>query len=321
MNFLIGNTPLIRIHYEYQGKPNYIYTKLEYYNVTGSIKDRIAYQMIDTAKKEGVLKKGMPIIEATSGNTGISFAAMGAYYKHPVIIFMPDWVSCERKKLMELYGAEVHLISKEEGGFEACIKKADKLAKDINGFRPQQFENEINTLTHYQTTAKEIETDLDEVPGRVISGIGTGGTLMGLGKYLKEIYPTIQVIAMEPEESPLITKGYTGNHELEGIGDDFLPRLVELDAIDDTILISSKDARKMAQKLASSLGLGVGITSGANVLASILTNGDKKSVTVCPDDAKKYLSTPLMKMDKTSSIVDEIILLNFEIVGTEKFTL
>lgn len=321
MNFLIGNTPLIRIHYKYQGTTNYIYTKLEYFNVTGSIKDRIAYEIIHDAKKKQILKDGMPIIEATSGNTGISFAAIGAYYKHPVIIFMPDWVSKERKQLMELYGAQVHLVSKEEGGFETCIKKADILSKEINGFRPQQFENEINTKTHYEMTAQEIISCLDETPGRFISGIGTGGTLMGIGKHLKKEYPNIQVIAMEPQESPLITKGYTGAHGLEGIGDDFLPELVELDVIDNTILIASSDACKMAQKLASSLGLGVGITSGANILASILYNGEKKSITVCPDDAKKYLSTALMDVTKQSSIVDEITLLNFEIVGTDKISL
>ena len=293
MKRLIGNTPCVKLYYRFKNKIDYIYIKLEYFNLTGSIKDRIALRIIKKAKENKLLKENMPIIEATSGNTGISFAAIGAYYHHPVIIFMPDWVSIERVQLMKLYGAKVYLISKEEGGFQECIRRAKEMAQEQKGFCPCQFENQENSRAHYETTGKEILETVKEEIGGFVSGIGTGGTLMGVGKCLKESNPNIKVIALEPKEAPLLTKGYSGNHLLEGIGDDFIPEIIDRKLIDQTILIDSKDALAMAKKL-SHIGLGVGITTGANVLASILTNGKKKNVTVCPDDSKKYLSTQLV---------------------------
>jgi len=316
MEGLIGNTPMIKINYEINGQIKSIYTKLEYYNLTGSIKDRIAYYIIGKAKVNKVLREGMPIVEATSGNTGISFAAIGAYFKHDVHIFMPDWVSVERKKIMEMYGAHVHLISKGEGGFLKCIEEADKLAIKLNGFRPNQFNNYDNVLAHYETTGKEIIEKLSDIK-YFVSGIGTGGTLMGIGKRLKE--KGIKIYALEPDSLPVITKGIKdGEHKIEGIGDEFIPDILDLNLIEDVFLINDLDSINMARKLASVLGLGVGISSGANFLASILLNvkGNGKVVTVFPDDNKKYLTTVLSEKidDNPNFLSNKIKLINYELV-------
>ena len=232
-NNIIGNTPMIKIYYQYKGKIKYIYSKLEFYNLSGSIKDRVAYYMIKKAKERGQLKENMPIIEATSGNTGISLSALGAYFKHPVYIFMPDWVSKERIKIMEMYGANVTLISKEEGGFTRCIQEAENLAKKLNGFLTNQFSNRDNVLAYYETTGEEI-SKMIEVKG-FITGIGTGGTLVGIGKKLKQKY-NASIYAIEPKNMSLIKMGTTGSHKIEGIGDEFIPDIVDLTLIDDILL-------------------------------------------------------------------------------------
>ena len=301
MNKLIGNTPIIKIKYKYKynNKEKYIYVKLEQYNLTGSIKDRIALYIIEEENKKGVLKKNMPIIEATSGNTGISFSAIGAKLNHPVYIFMPDWVSKERIKLMENYGAKVKLISKESGGFKKCIELADELSNKIKGYRPNQFSNYLNTECHYKYTANEI---LEELKGKEIgafvSGIGSGGTLMGISRRLKEIYPNILIGVVEPIQMPLLTNGkIIGNHKIEGIGDDFIPDLVDTSIIDKVFDIDDEDAINMARIINKKLGLGVGISSGANLLGAILLSEytNKEVVTIFPDDNKKYLTTDLTK--------------------------
>ena len=199
-NKIIGNTPMIKIIYKYNDKIKKIFVKLEYFNLTGSIKDRVAFYIINNAKKRGILKEGMPIIEATSGNTGIALSAIGTYYKHPVYIFMPDWASKERIKLMEMYGAKVFLFSREEGGFIRCVKEAEKLSKELDGFLANQFANEDNYLAHYETTGEEILNQIPEKIGGFVSGIGTGGTLMGIGDKLKEKYNSIYLTAIEPEK-------------------------------------------------------------------------------------------------------------------------
>ncbi len=299
---VIGNTPMIKIKYRYKGKENYIYAKLEMFNITGSIKDRVAYYIIKNAKEKGSLKDNMPIIEATSGNTGISLSALGAYYKHPVYIFMPDWASKERIELMKLYGASITLISKEEGGFIKCVEEAKNLAQKLNGFLANQFENEDNILAHYETTGKEILEQLEgKKIGGFVSGVGTGGTLMGIGKRLKEIDNEIKIYALEPEKMPILSNGkILGQHKIEGIGDDFVPdifkrntRIIEK----DILLINDDDAINMARKLAKELGLGVGISSGANFIGAVLAqkNLEGEMVTVFADDNKKYLSTDLGK--------------------------
>lgn len=312
---LIGNTPMIKIKYKYKGVENYIYAKLEYYNLTGSIKDRIAYYILDKAIKDGELKDDMILVEATSGNTGISLSAIGAYLKHKVYIFMPDWVSKERLDLMKLYGANVILISKEEGGFKKCIELAKEFAAKNNGFLLNQFSNKYNVDAHYESTAKEIIDKIDV--DCFISGIGTGGTLMGIGKRLKEKYSS-DIYALEPDTMSIIKTGNITGHKIEGIGDDFIPDIVDLDLIKDIILVNDMDAINMSKKISKELGIGVGISSGANMIGSILLKemGYNNVITVFPDDNKKYLSTDLTKdiKLKENNISSKVELLDYEVV-------
>jgi cysteine synthase A len=318
MEELIGNTPMVRIDYEYKGNFRSVYVKLEQYNLTGSIKDRVAYYMIVKAKEKGILKDGMPIIEATSGNTGISLAALGVYYNHPVYIFMPDWVSSERLKLMKLYGANVTLFSKEDGGFKRCIQEASKLTKKINGYYIDQFSNTNNILAHYETTGKEIIDQLSNIGG-FVTGIGTGGTLMGIGKRIKETYPDAKICALEPEKMSLIKKVSVGSHKIDGIGDEFIPELVDLDFIEDIVLINDEDAINMARKLSKYLGIGTGISSGANLIAAIILNEsiEGNMVTVFADDSKKYLSSDLSKeIDENELFIsNQINLITYQVIN------
>ena len=289
---LIGNTPMTEIKYLYNGEEKNVHVKLEYYNYSGSIKDRVIYHILSNAKKSGILKEGQPVIEATSGNTGIALASIGALLNHPVHIFMPDWVSKERQSLIKMYGAAVHLVSREEGGFKAAIEKATELAKEIDAFKTDQFNNLQNIDAHYYGTAEEILKQYPNVDS-FVSGIGTGGTLMGIGKKLKEVKDA-KIYGLEPSTLPLITKGISiGTHKIEGIGDDFIPSIVDLDLLSKIITIDDKDAINMAKKLSRELGLGVGISSGANFLAAVLLNETGNIVTVFPDDNKKYISTEL----------------------------
>ena len=315
MKNLIGNTPLIKIKYEYKGIIRNMYAKLEYYNYTGSIKDRIAEYIIKESIEDGSLKEDMPIIEATSGNTGISFSALGRLYNHDVHIFMPDWVSSERINIMKLYGAKVYLVSKEDGGFKECIRRADELAKELNGFRPNQFDNEKNVLAHYNTTGVEIIDKIKNI-NAFVNGIGTGGTLMGVGKRLKEFNNKIKIIAIEPDSLPILSKGIDGgSHKIEGIGDDFIPSLVDKKMIDKIIEINDEDAINMSRLLAKKFGLGVGISSGANFLGCVLSEIDD-TVTVFTDDLKKYLSTDLSKNinENKNLISNNIKLISLELV-------
>ncbi len=314
----IGNTPLIKIDYEYKGKHKYIYTKLEYYNLTGSIKDRVAYYIISKAKERGELKEGMPIIEATSGNTGIALAALGTYYNHPVYIFMPDWVSKERINLIKNYGANIILFSREDGGFIRCVDEAKKMAEKENAFLANQFASQDNFLAHYETTAEEFIKQVPEEIYGFVSGVGTGGTLMGTGKRLKEKFEKLQIVAIEPDKMPIISQGkIIAQHKIEGIGDDFVPDLVDKNSIDDIILVNDDDAINMSRRLANELGLGVGISSGANLIGSILLNEkiSKPIATVFADDNKKYLSTDLTKdIDENESFIsNQIKLMGYEI--------
>ena len=321
MNFekLIGNTPMINIKYEYQGKKKNIYVKLEMFNLTGSIKDRVAYYIIKNAKRRGLLKENMPIIEATSGNTGISLSALGTYYNHPVYIFMPDWASEERVKLMESFGANLILVSKEDGGFIRCVEEAKKMAEEKNGFLSNQFANKDNFQAHYETTGNEILEQIPENIGGFVSGVGTGGTLMGIGTKLKEKFKSLKIVAIEPETMPIISQGKKiSQHKIEGIGDDFVPDLIDKSKIDDIVLINDDDAINMSRKLAKELGLGVGISSGANFIGSVLLNEklEYPVVTVFADDNKKYLSTDLSKnIDQNNKFIsNHIKLLNYEII-------
>ena len=299
----IGNTPMIEIDGTFKGQAYKVYAKLEMYSLTGSIKDRVAYYMLEEGRKKGLLKEGTPIVEVTSGNTGISLSALGAYYGYPVDIFMPSWASEERKQIMQSYNAHLHLVSKEEGGFAECFKRAKAFSLAHQAYYPDQFANNANYLAHYETTGKEILAQVPEEIGGFVSGVGTGGTLMGISARLKTKYPNLKVGVLEPYMMPLISKGkILGPHKIEGIGDDFIPPLFQKEAVDEIFLIKDEDAIKVSQMLAQK-GFGVGISSGANLLASVLlaTKILKPVVTVFPDDLEKYLSTDLVKEAKNIS--------------------
>lgn len=314
---LVGNTPMIKIDYEYEGKVGSIYTKLEYYNYSGSIKDRIALYIIQKARENGDLAEGQAIVEVTSGNTGISFSAIGALFGHDVHIFMPDWVSLERRNLIEMYGAHVHLVSKEEGGFKKALELAEEFALKNNAFRPLQFDNPLNVEAQYKTTGKEI---IDAVPNAnaFVSGIGTGGTLMGIGKRLKDNNPDSKIIALEPSTLSILKMGMEeGSHLIEGIGDDFIPGIIEQDLIDDIVLIHDCDAINMSKRIAKEFGLGIGISSGANFLASVLMDSDELTIaTVFADDNKKYITTRLSEEidDNPELFSNKIKLIGFEAI-------
>lgn len=319
INNILGNTPIIKINYIYNNKRKSIYSKLEYYSLTGSIKDRVAYYILKNAKERGELKDNMPIIEATSGNTGIALAALGSYYNHPVYIFMPDWVSKERISLIECYGAKVILISKEEGGFIKCVEESKKLAKKLNGFLANQFSNHDNILAHYEITGNEVIIQVPDEVGAFVSGIGTGGTLMGTSMRIKEKYPDLLTVALEPDKMPLLSGGkIMKQHKIEGIGDDFIPDLVDKQKIDRIIKIDDEDAINMSRLISKELGIGVGISSGANMIASVLIADeiDTNVVTVFADDNKKYLSTDLSKeIDNNENFIsNKIKLIDYEII-------
>ena len=317
MQNLIGNTPMIKINYEYNGKKGSIYSKHEYYNYTGSLKDRIALYILQKEKENGNLAEGQTIVEVTSGNTGISFSAIGAFLNHEVHIFMPDWVSVERRNLIEMYGAHVHLVSKEEGGFKKALELAEEFAIKNNAFRPLQFDNPLNTQAQYNTTGKEI---LDKVPdiNAFVSGIGTGGTLMGIGKRLKDNNPDSKIFALEPSTLSILKMGMDeGSHLIEGIGDDFIPSIVDRDLIDDIVLIHDCDAINMSKRISREFGLGIGISSGANFLASVLMDSDDlKIATVFADDNKKYITTKLSEKvdDNPELISNQIKLIGFDVI-------
>lgn len=303
---LIGDTPILEISLKYKGEPRIIYAKAEYYNLTGSIKDRIAFHILEKAYCDGKIKEGDLIIEATSGNTGISFSAIGGYLGHDVTICMPDWMSEERKKLVRSYGANIELVSKEEGGFLGSIKKGDDYAaSNENVFLPHQFSNKDNCQAHYESTGQEIWSQLSnigKVPDAFVAGVGTGGTIMGVGKFLKEKNPNIKLHPVEPAESPTLSTGWkVGSHRIEGISDEFIPEILELEKLDQIIPVNDGDAIIMAQKISKKLGIGVGISSGANFIAAIIAQdklGENSTIaTIFSDDNKKYLSTDLMRQE------------------------
>ena len=314
---LVGNTPMIKINYEYESEKRSIYTKLENYNYSGSIKDRIALYIIQKERENGNLQEKQSIVEVTSGNTGISFSAIGALFGHPVHIFMPDWVSIERRKLIEMYGAHVHLVSKKDGGFKKALKLAEEFAKKNNAYRPLQFDNELNIEAQYKTTGQEIINSVPDI-NAFVSGIGTGGTLMGVGKRLKDNNPNSKLFALEPSTLSILKMGMDeGDHMIEGIGDDFIPSIINRDLIDDIVLIDDLDAINMSKRIAREFGLGIGISSGANFLASVLMNSDDfKIATVFPDDNKKYITTKLSEnIDEDSNLLsNKIKLIDFEVI-------
>lgn len=323
---LIGNTPMLEISYTYKNEPRRIFVKCENYNLTGSIKDRMALYIIHKAYEKGLLKKGDTIVEATSGNTGISFSAIGKAFGHPVKIIMPNWLSKERMDIIKSLGAEIILVSKEEGGFLGSIELSRKMAAaDDSIFLPRQFENLFNCEAHEKTTAKEIWMQMqskDMAPDAFVAGVGTGGTIMGIGNYLKKRNPFIKIHPLEPAESPTLSTGYkVGSHRIQGISDEFIPAIVELQKLDEIIKVSDGDSILMAQKLARQLGLAVGISSGANFLGAIeiqnKTGSNNNVVTVFSDSNKKYLSTDLLKEEpvKESYLSPDVELIDYTSLG------
>jgi len=320
---MIGNTPLLQIDFEYKGTRRKIYAKAEYMNLTGSIKDRMALHILSKAYENGHLKEGYLIAEATSGNTGIAFSAVGSALGHEVKIFMPNWMSSERINLIKSFGADIHLVSKEEGGFLGSIKMADDMkAENDQVFLPHQFSNDDNPGAHYLTTGPEIWEQMKSVgaePDAVVAGVGTGGTIMGIGRYLKEQKTDVKLYPMEPESSPTMSTGYqVGAHRIQGISDEFIPEIVKLDQLDDIIKVDDGDGIVMAQMLSQELGLGVGISSGANFIAALkaqeLLGGEANVVTLFSDDSKKYLSTDLMRNEP---IKDTFLSSNVKLKGVK----
>ena len=298
---LIGNTPIMEIK-KIEKELNlqaHLYVKIESHNPGGSIKDRIAYGMIKKLEDEGKLKEGSVLIEPTSGNTGIGIALIGAVKGYKVIIVMPENMSIERRKMITAYGAEVRLTKKEEG-MSGSIKEAQRLVKEIpNSYILSQFDNKDNPYSHYLSTAKEIYKDLKDID-YFVSGIGTGGTITGVGKYLKEQNKNIKIIGVEPLESNVINGGKSGPHLIQGIGAGFIPQNLDLNLVDEVIDIKGLEAVKYAKMLCQKEGLFVGISSGAALAGGIeiakrKENKDKNIVVILPDNGDRYLSTVLFE--------------------------
>jgi len=321
---LVGNTPLLAIRYRYRGNERLIHAKAENLNMTGSIKDRMALHILRHAYESGELTPGMPIFEATSGNTGISIAALGRALGHPVSIFMPDWMSRERIELIQSLGARIELVSKADGGFLGSIERAEAAAETAGGFLPRQFSNEDNIAAHEQTTGPEIWWQLvfnRLQPQALVAGVGTGGTVMGAGRYLRSRLSDIKLYPLEPANSPTLSTGHkVGKHRIQGISDEFIPSIVDLEQLDEVVAVDDGDAIVLAQRLAGELGIGVGISSGANFLGAVQVQdqlgGDAVVATVFPDDNKKYLSTDLLREEP---VHDDFLGPQIKLLGFDSF--
>ncbi len=299
---LIGNTPLLELVHleeEYQTKAK-IYAKLEYFNATGSVKDRIAREMILDAEERGVLQKGATIIEPTSGNTGIGLAAVGTARGYRVIIVMPETFSIERRKLIKAYGAEI-VLSEGSKGMPGAIAKANELAEEIPGsFIPAQFDNPANWRAHYKTTGPEIYDALDGDVDIFIAGVGTGGTLTGTGKYLKELLPGVEVVAVEPDSSAVLSGEPAGKHGIQGIGAGFIPKVLDTNIYDKVVRVTTENAIETSAHFSRKEGVLVGISAGAALWAALEEakkeeNEGKNIVVILPDSGDRYLSTDLFK--------------------------
>lgn len=297
---LIGNTPILKLnnYIALNELPANIYAKLEYFNPAGSVKDRIAKAMIDDAEAKGALKPGAVIIEPTSGNTGIGLAAVAASKGYRIILTMPETMSVERRNLLKAYGAELVLTDGAKG-MKGAIAKAEELAQQIEGgFIPSQFTNSANPTAHFNTTGPEIWEDTDGKVDIFVAGVGTGGTVSGVGKYLKSKNPNVKVVAVEPAGSPVLSKGVAGPHKIQGISAGFVPETLDTKIYDEIIAVENEDAFATGRTLARKEGLLVGISSGAAVyaasqLAKRPENKGKNIVVLLPDTGDRYLSTPM----------------------------
>lgn len=323
---LIGNTPMVEITYKYKGKLNKIYAKSEQYNFTGSIKDRMALHIYKEAYKHSRIKQTDIVVEATSGNAGIALAGVGVALGHKVKIFMPNWLSTERINLIRSFGADIELVSKEDGGFLGSIAKANQMAVDQpNVFLSKQFDNEDNVSAHCQTTGPEIFTQLQSIgvtPKAFVAGVGTGGTVMGCGKFLSKIYDGIAIHPLEPANSPTLSTGHkVGKHRIQGISDDFIPSILKLDNLAPVVSVDDGDAIIAAQMLSTQLGLSVGISSGANFIGAVMLQqqlGENSPVvTVFPDSNKKYFSTDYVQEEpvKEGFLSPDIELVDFRAIA------
>ena len=297
---LIGKTPLLELTH-IEKKHNLkakIFAKLEYFNPAGSVKDRIAKAMIDDAEQKGLLKEGSVIIEPTSGNTGIGLASVAAARGYRIIIVMPETMSVERRQIMKAYGAELVLTDGTKG-MKGAIEKADELSKEIpNSFIPGQFVNEANPKAHFETTGPEIFEDTDGNVDFFVAGVGTGGTITGVGKYLKSKLPKVKVVAVEPKSSAVLSTGVAGPHKIQGIGAGFVPKVLDTDIYDEIIPVENEDAFAMGKEVGRNEGVLVGISSGAALWAAIEVakrpeNEGKNIVVLFPDTGDRYISTPL----------------------------
>ena len=302
MEELIGGTPLLelkKIEKEFDLKAR-ILAKLEYFNPAGSVKDRIAKEMILDAEEKGILKSGSTIIEPTSGNTGIGLAAVGTARGYKVILVMPETMSVERRMMMKAYGAEI-VLSEGNKGMKGAIAKAEELHQSISGsIIPGQFDNSANPRAHYKTTGPEIWEDTDGEVDIFIAGVGTGGTVSGVGKYLKEKKSSVEVIAVEPKGSPVLSEGHPGPHKIQGIGAGFVPKTLDTSIYDKVVTAVEEDAYKAARDMGKREGILVGISSGAALSVAIeeakkLENEGKTIVVLLPDTGDRYFSTPLFK--------------------------
>lgn len=297
---LVGKTPLVELT-NYEGEHNLeatLLAKLEYFNPAGSVKDRIAKEMIEQAEKSGVLKKGSVIIEPTSGNTGIGLASVAASKGYRIIIVMPDTMSVERRNLMRAYGAEL-VLTDGANGMKGAIKKANELAEEIeNSFIPGQFTNQANPEAHRKTTGPEIWEDTEGKVDIFVAGVGTGGTITGVGEYLKSKNPNVKVVAIEPAGSPVLSQGKAGGHKIQGIGAGFVPDTLNTNVYDEIITVENEDAFETGAEIARKEGILVGISAGAAVwaatqLAKRPENKNKNIVILLPDTGDRYLSTPM----------------------------
>ena len=292
---LVGNTPTVRINKLNTSRAN-VFAKLESANPAGSAKDRVGLAMILDAEKRGVLSPGATIVEPTSGNTGIGLALAAAVKGYKLILTMPDTMSVERRKLLAAYGAQIVLTPGSEGMAGSIAKAEEILASTPGSFMPQQFKNPANPLCHYRTTARELWRDTDGKIDAIVAGVGTGGTLSGIGKYLKEQNSSIKVIAVEPADSPLLSKGYSGAHKLQGIGANFVPDTLDREVIDEIIAVTDTDAGRTARAAATGEGLLIGISGGAALFAALEVAGrpeyaGKNICVILPDSGERYLSS------------------------------
>jgi cysteine synthase A len=331
LKHMIGNTPLLAIRFAFRGNERVIYAKAEHINMTGSIKDRMAFHILKKAYQEGRIQPGDTIAEATSGNTGISFAAIGRALGHQVVIFMPDWMSQERVSLIKSLGAKIIPVRRDQGGFLGSIRMTEEMAKDEpHVFLPAQFANEANVEAHEKTTGPEIWWQLffhSIKPDAFVAGVGTGGTIMGAGKFLRARNPAIKIHPLQPAESPTLSTGHkVGRHRIQGISDEFIPSILQLEELDSVVSVHDGDAILMAQKLAAGLGLGVGISSGANFIGALMVQnemgGDAVVTTVLPDDNKKYLTTDLLREERPQPgyLTPEVELISYEAIKRVCYT-